>query len=67
MEGQKKEKQITGYFIKGGIIAVFFSGGFFVKIVFYQVLVLALILASTTFNIILTNKTALSQDKAVFN
>ncbi len=63
MEGQKKEKQIIEYFIKGGIIAAFFIGGFFVKTISF----LALTLASTTFNIILISKTALSRNKAVFN
>ncbi len=58
MEGQKKEKQTNKHFIKGGMNAAFFVGGFFMEIISS---------ASTTFNIILTGKTALSQDKAVFN
>jgi len=89
MEGQKKEKQIIMHLIKGEIIAIFFMGGFFMKIIFlfrdfnifighkrHYIMSLVKVFcmfvnklnssASTTFNIILTGKTALSQDKAVF-
>jgi len=63
MEGQKKEKQTNKHFIKGGMVAAFFVGDFFMRIISF----LTITLESTTFNIILTSKTALSCDKAVFN